>query len=66
LNGGAGLNTQLGPGEGQGFTVFVDSGVQPIVGIYQPSGGRSDFTLADQDDYAFIEQDGNIVNSYAP
>jgi|HubBroStandDraft_6_1064221.scaffolds.fasta_scaffold634108_1 hypothetical protein len=64
LNGGAGLNTRLNAGLSQSFNMVVDPGVQPIVGIYQLNGQRLNFTVSDGGSYAFIVQNGNIVNSF--
>jgi hypothetical protein len=64
LNGGTGLETSLGPGATQGYTMVVDPGVQPIVGIYQSTRERLDFTVADHGDYAFRFKDGKIVNFF--
>jgi predicted Ser/Thr protein kinase len=66
LNGGTGLNTHLDPGQHQAFNMVVDPGVQPIVGIYQPGGGRLDFTVAENGRYAFNYKDGKIINFYDP
>jgi hypothetical protein len=65
LNGGAGLNTKLNAGMVQGFNMVVDPGVQPIVGIYQFDGQRLDFTVTNNGSYAFVVQNGKIVNAYA-
>jgi hypothetical protein len=64
LNGGAGLETSLGPGASQTYSMVVDPGVQPIVGIHQATGERLDFTVADHGDYAFRFKDGKIVNFF--
>jgi hypothetical protein len=66
LNGGAGLEARLAPGASQGYNVVVDAGVQPIVGIYQTTGERLDFTLEDGGNYEFRVIDGKIRNAYAP
>lgn len=65
LNGGAGLTTKLNAGLMQSFNMVVDPGVQPIVGIYQLDGQRLDFTVSNNGSYAFIVQNGKIVNSFA-
>lgn len=65
LNGGAGLNTKLDAGTIQSFNMVVDPGVQPIVGIYQLDGQRLDFTVSNNGSYAFIVQNGKIVNAFA-
>jgi hypothetical protein len=65
LNGGAGLETALGPGQSQTYTMVVDPGVQPIVGIHQDTGERLDFTVADHGEYVFGFKDGKIVNIFA-
>ena len=65
LNGGAGLNTKLDAGKIQSFNMVVDPGVQPIVGIYQLDGQRLDFTVSNNGSYAFIVQNGKIVNAFA-
>lgn len=65
LNGGAGLNTKLNAGNIQSFNMVVDPGGQPIVGIYQLDGQRLDFTVSDNGSYAFIVQNGKIVNAFA-
>jgi hypothetical protein len=66
LNGGRGLMTRLAPGASQAYNVVVDDGVQPIVGIYQTTGERLNFTLEDGGDYEFRIIDGKIRNAYAP
>jgi hypothetical protein len=65
LNGGAGLHTTLNAGLSQSFNMVVDPGVQPIVGIYQLNGQRLDFTVSNNGHYAFIMQNGKIVNAFA-
>jgi hypothetical protein len=64
LNGGSGLETSLLPGASQSYSMVVDPGIQPIVGIYQSTRERLDFTVADQGNYAFRIQNGKIVNSF--
>jgi hypothetical protein len=65
LNGGTGLNTKLDAGKVQSFNMVVNPGVQPIVGIYQFDGQRLNFTVSDNGSYAFIVQNGKIVNAFA-
>jgi hypothetical protein len=64
LNGGTGLSTKLDVGLTQGYNMVVDPGVQPIVGIYQLNGQRLNFTVSDGGSYAFITQNGKIINSF--
>ena len=64
LNGGAGLETSLGPGVTESFSMVVDPGVQPIVGIHQDTGERLDFTVADHGEYDFEIEGGKIVNTF--
>jgi hypothetical protein len=66
LNGGTGLNTTLAAGKVQQYDMVVDPGVQPIIGIYQLSGPRLDFTVENNGKYVFIVKDDKIVNTYAP
>jgi hypothetical protein len=64
LNGGGGLETSLGPGAVQSFSMDVDPGVQPTVGIHQDTGETLDFSVADHGDYAFRFKDGKIENFF--
>jgi hypothetical protein len=64
LNGGAGLETSLGPGATQIFSMVVDPGIQPIVGIHQSTGETLDFTVSDHGEYHFQIQNGKIVNAF--
>ena len=64
LNGGAGLETSLGPGASQSYSMVVDPGVQPIVGIHQDTGETLNFTVADHGDYGFRFKDGKIINFF--
>lgn len=64
LNGGAGLATSLAPGKSTRFNVVVDPGVVPAVYIKQKNGAELNFSLKDGDRYAFLVQNGQIVNSY--
>jgi hypothetical protein len=64
LNGGAGLETSLGPGASQSYTMVVGPGSQPTVGIHQSTEETLNFTVADHGDYAFRFKDGKIVNFY--
>jgi hypothetical protein len=64
LNGGAGLETSLAPGQTQTYSMVVSPGVQPIVGIHQTTGETLNFTVADHGEYDFQIQDGKIVNAF--
>jgi hypothetical protein len=64
LNGGAGLETSLGPGVAQSYSMVVDPGVPPLVGIHQSTQERLDFSVADHGNYAFRFLNGKIVNSF--
>jgi hypothetical protein len=64
LNGGAGLETSLGPGATQSYSMVVDPGVQPIVGIHQDTGETLNFTVSDHGEYDFQIQNGKIVNAF--
>ena len=64
LNGGAGLTTTLDAGQSQTFDMVVDPGVEAIVGIYQASGKRLDFTIPSRGRYAFQAKDGEIQNFF--
>jgi hypothetical protein len=66
LNGGTGLQTTLAAGKVQHYTMVVDAGVQPLVGIYQFTGPRLDFKVVNDGIYAFIVKEGKIVTSYGP
>ncbi len=65
LNGGSGLETSLSPGQAQSFTMVVDPGIQPTVGIHQTTGETLNFTVADHGEYAFRFKDGKIANFFA-
>ncbi len=64
LNGGTGLTTRLKAGQTEGYTMVVDPGVAPIVGIFQADGKRLDFTVANDQKYAFKLEDGKIKNFF--
>jgi hypothetical protein len=64
LNGGEGLETRLQPGQVQNYTMVVNQGVQPIVSIYQPNGGRRNFTVQNGGQYVFRYNNGGIENFY--
>ncbi len=66
LNGGGGSNMQIAPRQGQDYLMIVDPGIPPLVGIFQPNGGRLNYSLADNKRYAFNKNaSGEIVCSYA-
>ncbi len=66
LNGGEGLETRLGPGQSQTYTMGVDAGVPPSVKIYQPDGGGGPrtFSVANGGRYAFRYKNGGIENIF--
>jgi hypothetical protein len=64
LNGGGGLETNLESGAEQSYSMVVDPGVQPAVGIHQPTGETLSFSVEDHGDYAFRFKDGKIENFY--
>jgi hypothetical protein len=64
-NGGAGLTTHLPAGQHASFNMVVDTGVVLSVGIFQPSGPRLYFSLQAHVNYAFIQQNGHVVNAFA-
>ena len=64
LNGGVGLETRLEAGDGSDYTMVVDDGVQPIVRIYQPGGGKKEFTVENGGQYIFRVKDGQIINFF--
>jgi hypothetical protein len=59
-----GLETSLFPGASQTYNMVVDSGIQPIVRIYQPTGYSRDFTVTHGGRYVFRVQNGEIINFY--
>jgi hypothetical protein len=64
LNGGSGLETSLPPSVTQVFSMAVDPGVPPIVGIHQSTLERLDFTVSDNGHFAFRIEGGKIVNTF--